>query len=43
MFPQGRWFEMRAPVTATPTEPQHTGATPAKTATPPQSANSLGR
>jgi hypothetical protein len=34
MFPQGRWFEMRAPVNAVTPEPQHTGATPAQPGTP---------
>ena len=43
MLPQGRWFEMRAPVTAVPVEPQNTGATPAapQNANPPQGADAI--
>jgi hypothetical protein len=43
MLPQGRWFEMRAPVTAAPLEPQHTGASPADApdTNPPQGADTI--
>jgi hypothetical protein len=41
MLPQGRWFEMRAPVTAVPHEPTQTGSTPAEpqNVAPPQGAD----
>jgi hypothetical protein len=39
MFPQGRWFQMRAAEMAAQHQPEPTGATPTETAAPPSPAN----
>lgn len=45
MLPQGRWFQMRAPVARIPDEPIHTGTTPAeiKAAPSAHSAGTIGK